>query len=67
MPTIYFGTRTHKQIANVVKELRKTAYAKNDFNDSRILLRLLENPFSDEPIENILKDMDLNDEYKESE
>lgn len=27
VPTIYFATRTHKQIANVIKELRKTPYA----------------------------------------
>ena len=40
MPTIYFGTRTHKQIANVVKELRKTAYA----NEIRfVFLKVLNN------------------------
>ena len=27
VPTIYFATRTHKQIANVIKELRKTPYS----------------------------------------
>jgi Rad3-related DNA helicase len=26
-PTVYFATRTHKQIASVVKELEKTAYS----------------------------------------
>ncbi|XP_008069038.1 Fanconi anemia group J protein [Carlito syrichta] len=27
IPKIYFGTRTHKQIAQITKELRKTAYS----------------------------------------
>lgn len=26
-PKIYFGTRTHKQIAQITRELRKTAYS----------------------------------------
>ncbi|KAK3852627.1 hypothetical protein Pcinc_040794, partial [Petrolisthes cinctipes] len=26
VPKIFFGTRTHKQIAQIVKELRRTAY-----------------------------------------
>ena len=26
-PRIYFGTRTHKQVAQIVRELRKTAYS----------------------------------------
>lgn len=29
VPTIYFATRTHKQITNVINEFRKTPYAKN--------------------------------------
>lgn len=29
VPVIYFATRTHKQITNVIKEFRKTPYAKN--------------------------------------
>ncbi|GFO15051.1 fanconi anemia group j protein [Plakobranchus ocellatus] len=27
VPKIYFGTRTHKQVAQIVRELRKTAYS----------------------------------------
>jgi len=27
VPTIYFGTRTHKQVAQIVRELKKTAYS----------------------------------------
>lgn len=27
VPKIFFGTRTHKQIAQITRELRKTAYA----------------------------------------
>ncbi|XP_041348018.1 Fanconi anemia group J protein homolog [Gigantopelta aegis] len=27
IPKIYFGTRTHKQVAQIVRELRKTAYS----------------------------------------
>jgi len=27
IPKIYFATRTHKQITNVIKELKKTGYA----------------------------------------
>ena len=26
VPKIYFGTRTHKQIAQIARELKKTAY-----------------------------------------
>lgn len=28
IPKIYFGTRTHKQIAQITKELRRTAYSR---------------------------------------
>ena len=28
LPKIYFGTRTHKQVAQIVRELGKTAYSK---------------------------------------
>ena len=38
---------------------------KNNFVDSRVLLKILENPFSTEPIENLLKEMDLDEAYKE--
>ena len=27
VPKIYFGTRTHKQITQIIRELRKTAYS----------------------------------------
>jgi hypothetical protein len=27
VPKIYFGTRTHKQVAQIVRELKKTAYS----------------------------------------
>ena len=29
LPKIYYTTRTHKQIANVIREFKKTAYSKD--------------------------------------
>ena len=39
---------------------------KDDFVETKIFLRLLENPFSTESIEDLLKDMNLDDNYKAS-
>ena len=38
---------------------------KNDFLDSKILLTILESPFSIEPIETILKNIELDEEHKQ--
>ena len=63
MPTLNFRFILRNHLAQDCIE----SVEKNDLIESRIFLRLLESPFSDESIEHILKEMNLNHEYIESE